>query len=180
VPRGGGPRWNWSNALTAFRLFAALPVFHLISTESWGLAWLFFWLAVASDVADGRIARARGETSAFGGFFDHATDAVFVSSGLWALGTLGLAPVALAPFVVAAFLQYALDSRALAGRSLRASALGRWNGIFYFVPVGVVTTRGLLGLEWPPDAWLMGLGWALTVSSAISMLDRLFAFVRRD
>ena len=44
-----------------------------------------------------------------------------------------MAPLVLPGLVAAAFVQYTLDSRALAGQRLRASALGRWNGIAYFV-----------------------------------------------
>jgi hypothetical protein len=38
-----------------------------------------FALAAVTDFADGRVARARGQTSARGGFLDHAVDAVFAS-----------------------------------------------------------------------------------------------------
>ena len=129
-------------------------------------------LAVATDVADGRLARARGESSAFGGLLDHATDASFVSLGLCALAQAGQVPWALPVLVVAAFLQYMLDSKSLGGRALRASFLGRWNGILYFVPLGIVATRNGLGLSWPPDGWVVAIAWGLVLSTAISMADR--------
>ena len=136
------------------------------------LAAVLFWGAVATDVADGRVARARGETSAFGGLLDHATDASFVTLGLAALSMHGSVPTALPILVFAAFLQYMLDSRSLAGRTLRASFLGRWNGILYFVPLGVVVTRDALGLVFPADRWVLLLGQALVVSTLLSMADR--------
>ena len=71
-----------------------------------------------------------------------------------------------------------LDSKSLAGRELRASILGRWNGIFYFVPLGAVVTRDVLGFTWPSDGLIGLLGLALVVSTGISMLDRAWAFFR--
>jgi len=170
--------WTWSNALTASRLIAAPFFFCALMGGATGLAALLFWGAVVTDMADGRVARARGETSAFGGLLDHATDASFVSLGLAALAMQGVVSIALPILVVAAFLQYMLDSKSLAGRELRASILGRWNGIFYFVPLGAVVTRDLLGLTWPSDGLIELLGFVLVVSTAISMLDRAWAFFR--
>lgn len=170
--------WTWSNALTTLRLIAAPFFFCALLGDAAGLAALLFWGAVATDVADGRVARARGETSAFGGLLDHATDASFVSLGLAALAMKGIVPVALPVLVVAAFVQYVLDSKSLAGRALRASFLGRWNGILYFVPLGVVVTRGVLGTNWPGDRALEIAGTLLITSTLISMADRAFAVVR--
>ena len=170
--------WTWSNALTALRLIAGPFFFCALIGEATGLAALLFWGAVATDVADGRVARARGETSAFGGLLDHATDASFVSLGLAALALQGIVPVALPVLVVAAFLQYVLDSKSLAGRQLRASLLGRWNGILYFVPLGAVATRGLLGIDWPGDRVLEIASILLIASTMISMADRALALAR--
>ena len=169
---------TWSNALTVSRLIAAPFFFCALLGGSTTLAAFLFWGAVATDLADGRVARARGETSAFGGLLDHATDASFVSLGLTALAMQGVVSMALPVLVVAAFLQYMLDSKSLAGCELRASILGRWNGIFYFVPLGAVVTRDVLGLAWPGNGLVELLGLALVASTAISMLDRGWALFR--
>ena len=79
---------------------------------------------------------------------------------------------------MSAFAQYALDSRALAGRPLRASALGRWNGIAYFVLLGIPVVRDGLAIGWPPDALVRVLGWALVATTCASILDRLVALAR--
>ena len=47
--------------------------------------------------------------------------------------------------MVLAFVQYAVDSRVQESRPLRASSLGRWNGIAYFVLLGVPVLRDALG-----------------------------------
>ena len=180
APPDGQPTnhlFTLSNGLTSLRLVAA-PVFYwLIVNRMWSAACLLFWLAVLSDFVDGRLARSRGESSAFGGLLDHSSDATFVTLGQIALVVGGRLPAVLPVLVVAAFLQYVFDSRILAGRALRASFIGRWNGIFYFVPIGVVVTREWLGLASPPDEWVFLLGWALVASTSISMADRLIGVV---
>ena len=166
-----------SNGLTSLRLVAAPFFYLLIIDQSWWAACVLFWLAVASDLIDGRIARARGETSAFGGLLDHGSDATFVTLGQIALATTGRVPLLLPLLIVAAFLQYTFDSRALAGRELRTSFFGRWNGIFYFVPPGVIVTREALGFAVPSDGLILALGWVLVVSTLLSMGDRLVNLV---
>ena len=110
------------------------------------------------------------------GLLDHGTDALFCSLGLAALAWVGAVPAAL-PFLVAtAFVQYLADSRSIAGRPLRASALGRWNGILYFVMIGVPVVRDALGLTWPGAYLVLALGWALSISTVLSMADRAWAF----
>lgn len=171
---------TFANALTLARLLAAPFFYCALQGDARLLALLIFWAAVATDFADGRIARARGESSAFGGLLDHATDASFVTLGLAALAQQGLVPWLLPMLVLAAFLQYVLDSKSLAGRQLRASALGRWNGILYFVPLGTVATREGLGIDWPPDAWLAWMGWGLVASTLVSMGDRVWGLFRGE
>jgi phosphatidylglycerophosphate synthase len=174
-------RWlTRANALSGLRVLAApLLALALVRGESLVAAGLFA-LAVASDLADGRVARRYGEVTPVGGLLDHAADALFVSAGLAALAWRGLLPAGLPWLVVAAFLQYALDSRAAPGRGLRASRLGRWNGIAYFVAVGVPVGRDALRLSWPPDAWVAFFGWVLVASTLLSMADRALALRGRD
>lgn len=169
--------WTVSNGLTSMRLLAAPFFYYAIAQQTWGLAAALFWLAVLSDVIDGRVARARQETSAFGGILDHGSDAIFVSLGHFALLKSGTAPDLLPFLILAAFLQYAFDSRVLSGQVLRASLIGRWNGVFYFVAPGILVTREALGLSIPPDTWIRAIGWLLLVSTLVSMGDRLIAAV---
>jgi phosphatidylglycerophosphate synthase len=166
-----------SNAITLARLASVPFAFRAILVEQWGVACALFWLAVATDLVDGRIARARGESSTFGGLLDHATDALFVSTALAGLAMGGRIPFFLPVLVVVAFFQYVLDSRTLAGRPLRASAVGRWNGVCYFVPVGVVVTREALGLSQPSDFLVAGLAWILVATTLLSIADRALSLI---
>lgn len=168
-----------ANALTALRLVCGpLLVLALLDHAAlWAAA--LFWLAVATDLLDGRVARRFGESSALGGFLDHVTDAAFVSLALAALVLRGEAPWPLPVLVALAFLQYTLDSRVIDGGALRASALGRWNGIAYFVPVGTVVVRDALALAWPGRGLVLALGWLLVATTLLSMADRALALRRR-
>jgi len=178
----GRPRWlTLANLLTLLR-FAAAP---LLAWAVWRGAALtagaLFWGAVASDLADGRIARHRGEASSLGGLLDHATDATCVSLGLFAFAAKGALNFLLPVLIALAFAQYVCDSRALKGWPLRTSWLGRWNGIAYFALLGTPVTRDLLGFTWPADPLVAALGWILVATTLASMADRAHALagVRR-
>ncbi len=172
--------WTRANALTALRLVAAPLLARAILTGEAALALGLFVLAVATDLVDGRVARHYGEASPLGGFLDHASDAAFVATGLFAVAWTGEGTLWLAPAVLLAFVQYTLDSRVPSGRPLRASSLGRWNGIAYFVVLGVPVVRDGLALGWPPPEWTTALSWVLLASTLISMLDRLSSQWRKS
>jgi phosphatidylglycerophosphate synthase len=161
-----------ADALTLLRLLLApvLVACILAGEATWGA--LVFALAVASDFADGWLARRRSEATARGGALDHGVDACFVAAGLAALAWRGALPAALPPLVAAAFLQYATDARAPGG-GLVASRLGRWNGIAYYVALAVPLVRDALGLGAPGPALVRGLGWLLVATTLISMASRL-------
>ena len=169
-----------ANALTAVRLAAAPACAAAVLCEAHGVALATFSLAVATDMVDGHVARRYGETSSLGGLFDHATDATFVTLGCLALALRGEAPLLLPLLIAAAFVQYVLDSRSPArdrgsrtSWSLRASALGRWNGIGYFVVLGIPVVRDGLSIGWPPSWLVLSVGWAFVVSTLVSMVERL-------
>lgn len=176
---GGPARWATLANLVTLTRVAAIPllVAAILAEARLAACGLFVW-AVVTDLVDGRLARNRGEASSLGGLLDHSADALFCSVGLGALAWVGVVPAPLPFLVAAAFLQYMLDSRSLAGRPLRASFLGRWNGIFYFVLVGIPVVRDALGIAWPGPGLVMAIGWGLVASTAVSMGDRGWALVR--
>ena len=167
-----------ANALSAFRFVLVLPFAWTVLGGSARLAALFFVLAIASDLLDGRIARRRGTAGAFGRALDHGADFAFVAVGLAAAAARGLLSWLLPLLVVLAFAQYAVDSYPLhRERQLRMSALGRWNGVLYFVPVGGVILVDL-GLAWPTPL-IAPIAWLLVASTLASIADRLFELGRR-
>lgn len=164
-----------ADALTALRLVLVLPfVFFMAKGDSRSAAAaLIIWLvALTTDVLDGPLARRRGTVKAIGGTFDHATDFLFVTSGIAAGAWRGAFPWILPICITAAFAQYVIDSYWIHTRAgLRASKLGRYNGMLYFAPtcmdalirLGVGFLRPLLRV----------LVWVLVVSTIVSMLQRL-------
>jgi len=162
-----------ANLLSSLRLALVLPFFWLVLARSPWAAVLFSF-AIASDLADGPLARRRGTVSALGRSLDHAADFCFVSAGLFAAAWRDALPMVLPLAVIVAFAQYALDSHLAHGeRGLRMSALGRWNGVLYFVPLGGVclSDLGVTGLGPPTRAF----AWLLVASTAGSIADRALA-----
>ena len=83
----------------------------------------------------------------------------------------------LPPLVLASFSQYALDSRILAGRPLRASSLGRYNGIGYFVVLGTAVIGTAISLRTELlEPVVKGMAWLLVITTLLSMVDRLVAY----
>lgn len=165
------------NALSLSRVLLAPLTTWCIVSESWLLASLLVLLAIATDVLDGYLARRYQVVSIVGGLLDHSSDALFVSSCLFALAYITTVPLLLPILVILAFLQYMFDSKALVGHELRSNKLGRSNGIAYFVLV-CLGTMGPLLIPMPMLAsMLMLFGWLLILTTLLSMLDRLQAFI---
>lgn len=182
---GNRSRWlNLANAISALRLVATPVSIAVVLAQQWQIAASIFVAAVVSDFADGIVARRLKTASNFGGVLDHTADAVYVTGTLWALAyveaqqRVDLVPGILPFFIALAFLQYLLDSRALAGQPLRASWLGRINGIAYFVFAGTVLIRTALDLQWLPDQAIYWTGLLIVVSTLFSMLDRVRALMK--
>jgi phosphatidylglycerophosphate synthase len=159
-------------------LVIAVPCAYAIWIGAWAIAATLFVIAVATDVFDGIVARRRGEATALGGLFDHSIDALFVTLSLAALAAVQIVPWLLPPLAITSFVQYVWDSKALSGAPLRASVLGRWNGIGYYAIVGTATLRHALEVPWPTQTWISIAAWLLVISTLISMADRGYALWR--
>lgn len=180
APAEGAPRWaTLANGVSLLRLALTPVSLHAVFAGRWQLAAVVFAVAVVSDFLDGFLARRFATASALGGVLDHTADAVFVAVTLWAIAYAeaqtgaDLVPGILPLFIALAFAQYLLDSKALAGKPLRASWLGRVNGIAYFVIAGVVIGRHALEAVWLPAEAIYWAGLAVLVSTLASMFDRL-------
>jgi|TARA_B110000305_G_scaffold224529_1_gene270165 phosphatidylglycerophosphate synthase len=171
-----------ANLLTAIRLLLVIPVAMAIANASLFASWFLLALiaiAIASDYFDGKVARALKTASARGMLFDHGTDFIFVTIALFALSTIGLSSVLLPLLIVVAFSQYVLDSYFLfKQKQLRMSFLGRWNGIFYFVPIVLVAASRLPAFDQVQDNFnliIVYSNYALTISTLASIVDRAIA-----
>lgn len=169
-----------AHGLTLLRLLLALPcglAFAWPQLLPPGLLLAMIAAAIASDCADGAIARRQGTASPGGQLFDHFADCIFVTACLAGAAHAGLVPALLPLVVLVAFAQYVLDSRLLyRQKRLRMSVLGYWNGILYFVPVVVLALARLdmlAGVAELLEQAARILAWLLVVSSLISIVDRL-------
>jgi len=143
---------------------------------------MLLWVAIATDYADGKVARLTGTASPRGQLFDHGTDFVFVTAGLTGAAMAGLVTPVLPVLITIAFAQYVLDSYWLyRQKQLRMSAIGRWNGILYFVPL-VLISASRLALPGSVASWLTlaagAAGYGLAVSTVVSAIDRAVAPLR--
>lgn len=164
-----------ANSLTAVRLILVLPFafFMAKGDERSAIFALGVWaVALITDFLDGPIARRTGTVTPLSGTFDHTTDFLFVTSGLFAGALRGAFPWILPILITAAFSQYVIDSYWIHRQAkLRGSKLGRYNGMLYFVPTCTdIVIR--LGLRFLKPA-LTVLVWLLVVSTLVSMGQRL-------
>jgi CDP-diacylglycerol--glycerol-3-phosphate 3-phosphatidyltransferase len=168
-----------ANTLTAIRLLLVAPFafFMAQGDERSAVLGLMAWLiALLTDFLDGPIARRQGTVTALSGTFDHTTDFLFVTSGIFAGAYRGVFPWVLPACITAAFAQYVIDSYWIHRQSkLRGSKLGRYNGMLYFAPpiVDILIRLGARVLQ----PLLMILVWALVLSTLVSMGQR-FMFSR--
>jgi CDP-diacylglycerol---glycerol-3-phosphate 3-phosphatidyltransferase len=164
-----------ANALTALRLILAVPFAYFMTKGDvrFAIFALIVWVvALITDFLDGPIARRRGTVTAWSGTFDHTTDFLFVTSGLFAGAFRGVFPWILPILIVAAFSQYVIDSYWIHRHAkLRGSKLGRYNGMLYFAPTCMeIVIR--LGAQWLRPL-LTILVWILVLSTLVSMAQRL-------
>ena len=176
-----------ANLLTAFRLLLVIPVAWAFADSNFLLPWILFsliLLAIVSDYFDGIVARATNTASAGGQLFDHTTDFLFVSSALAGLATTGLIHPLLPALIVIAFSQYVLDSYYLfKQKQLRMSFLGRWNGVFYFLPLLLIAASRLQVLSVIAEllqTLTSVVGYALILSTIASIADRSIAPLRKS
>jgi phosphatidylglycerophosphate synthase len=164
-----------ANTLTAVRLLLVIPFAFFMTRGEMRyavFAAIAMTLAIATDLLDGPIARRKGTVSALSGTFDHTSDFLFVTCGLFGGAFRGAFPWILPILITAAFAQYVIDSYWIHRQStLRKSQLGRYNGILYFVPLclDILIRLGLHFLE----PVLVLLVWMLVLSTVVSMGQRL-------
>src|SRR5262249_7815930 len=164
---------------TAIRLALVLPMAVALARPIVLAPWLvalMLVLAITSDYFDGPVARTTGTASARGTLFDHATDCLFVTGGLTGPAIAGSITPLLPAGVPVPFSHSGVDPYVWSReRQLRASFLGRWNGVLYFVPLVLIAVARLFG----PSSFASFLqfatrvlGYLLTLSTVASMIDR--------
>jgi phosphatidylglycerophosphate synthase len=170
-----------AHCLTTLRLLLVLPTAIAFASPQAFSAWtslVLMLIAIITDIADGKVARAQGTASAAGQLFDHTTDCLFVTSALTGAAYNGMLTPLLPPLVLIAFAQYVIYSYWLHRRKqLRMSMIGRWNGILYFVPPLLLASAALVptGFQEVLNQLAYWFAWALLFSTLISIVDRTLA-----
>lgn len=172
--------FNLPNLLSITRALLAPVAFWVILEGHWLYASIILLVALVTDLADGKLARHWSQTSALGGFLDHASDAILVTCVLAALAILDIVTPVLPVLVAAAFTQYTLDSKALHGQPLRASKLGRYNGVLYFIVSGFPIMQPVAGLVLLTPQYVMWFSWLLVATTSLSMVDRGYALLAKN
>lgn len=171
-----------ANLLTSLRLLLAVPAALAFARSDFISPLVLVALvtvAIATDFIDGVVARRRGTASPRGQLFDHASDFLFVTSGLAGAAMAGRVPAALPILIVVAFSQYVLDSYFLhREKQLHMSLLGRWNGILYFVPLVLIAVSRLDSSASVAESFATLIVWSsylLLLSTIASIIDRAVA-----
>lgn len=164
-----------ANCISSLRLFMAPALVYLLWQELFLWSLLLMLGALISDVADGAVARKLNQVTNIGGLLDHGSDALLVLSGLTVFAVFGVIPWALPILVVIAFAQYVWDSGSLRRAPLRASSIGKLNGMMYFAFVILLIAREAFFLPIPNAAATSYLAWGLVLSTIVSITDRLIA-----
>jgi phosphatidylglycerophosphate synthase len=172
-----------ANAVTLLRVLA-IPAFvwAVWRADAGGpspLPALLFFLAVGSDLSDGKVARRLGVASEAGRFVDHIADISFLTSALAAYWSVGAVPWWVPVSVVASFLFYVVDSWRQSGldepRRLIGSRLGHLAGIFNYTIVGVVACNESAGLHWLPAGLVWMLFAMVPLYSAAAVVSRVLS-----
>ena len=164
-----------ANCISSLRLFMAPALVYLLWQELFLWSLLLMLGALISDVADGAVARKLNQVTNIGGLLDHGSDALLVLSGLTVFAAFGVITCALPILVVIAFAQYVWDSGSLRRAPLRASSIGKLNGMMYFAFVILLIAREAFFLPIPNAAATSYLAWGLVLSTLVSITDRLIA-----
>ncbi len=121
---------NLPNLLTVSRLVFVIPVILCLSTPKLGwnlLGAAFFFIASFTDLADGFVARARGEVTPLGKLLDPLADKILLLSALVPLVSLARIPGWLAVIILAR--EFAVTGlrgiAALKGVSMGAGEMGK-------------------------------------------------------
>ncbi len=129
---------NLPNVLTVSRIVFVIPILLCLSSPKLGwnlLAAFFFFVASFTDLADGFIARSRGEETALGKLLDPLADKILLLSAVVPLVSLERIPPWLAVVILSR--EFAVTGlrgmAALKGISMGAGGLGKAKTFLYTV-----------------------------------------------
>lgn len=166
------------NLLTLSRILA-VPLLVILMWDagwlSWGLAFLLFCVAGATDYLDGYLARARGTVSKLGQFLDPVADKIMVAATIVMLihadivhgfSVIAAIIILLREITVSGLREY------LAGLqiSMPVSSLAKWKTAFQMIALGALILAGVAPdlAPWLP-AYEVGIG-CLWIAAALTLI----------
>jgi phosphatidylglycerophosphate synthase len=168
-----------ANGITALRVLLTVPLLLIVSGAPGALlAWLaalLFAIIAASDVIDGRVARAAGTASNRGRTFDHGADIFFILGTLGTYAWIGTIPWWVPASIALAFTLYVLDARsAAAPTDMRrlAGRIGHVGGVCNYVVIGVLIGNETIGLHLLPPVLIRLILLAVPVYSLAAAVVR--------
>lgn len=169
------------NLVTFSRVLLVFPLIYSLSHGEPAISIALFVAIVLSDVFDGILARNLPAPNPYGTLIDHGADAFVVVCLCTIFSITGLCSALLPVAIAIAFAQYALDTRKTNSRIPRASLLGKFNGINYYLfcaccLIFELLKNSLTGTQLNAALlFLHGYSWALVLSSIVSVAQRLNA-----
>lgn len=168
-----------AHGITALRVLLTVPLILAIrgtagAPPAWVAALLFVVIA-ASDVIDGRVARAAGTASTWGRAFDHGADIFFVLSTFVTYASIGVVAWWVPASVTIAFALYVVDARGAvpptAARRL-AGRIGHIGGVCNYIVIGVLIGNETLRLHVLPASVIQLILAAVPMYSMASVVAR--------
>ncbi len=161
------------NLITAFRILLIAPIAVALLHHEQRIALGLFFVAAASDLVDGFIAKRFGWQSAVGGVLDPAADKLLLATSFVVLAVMGLVPLWLMATAVARDLIIVAGAVAyrlwLGPVEARPSNLSKLNTLCQALFIVCVIARQQFS---EPDAWaIVTLGALTFLTTAVSGID---------
>ncbi|WP_375204001.1 CDP-diacylglycerol--glycerol-3-phosphate 3-phosphatidyltransferase [Hyphococcus sp.] len=143
-----------ANLITLARMALVIPfVFAFLANAQWNMtaALIIFVVAALTDFVDGRVARARGETSALGAALDPIADKLLVAAALILLARngviAGVGVVAVIIIVLREILVSGLrEALAAAQQTLAVTSLAKWKTTAQLIAAGLMLAAAPTGI----------------------------------
>lgn len=143
-----------ANLITLARMALVVPfVFVFLANAPWNMtaALVIFVIAALTDFVDGRVARARGESSALGAALDPIADKLIVAAALILLARNGVIAgygvVAVIIIILREILVSGLrEALAAAGQTLAVTPLAKWKTTAQLVAAGLMLAAAPTGI----------------------------------
>ena len=173
--------WTTPNILTMGRAAAVVPLIALCFIQAHWAHWAAFGVFIAASITDyfdGRIARARGQTSEFGRFLDPIADKLLIGAALLMLtansAILGVDVVA-AILILCREIFVAGLREHLGGRSvvIAVSNLAKWKTATQMAAIGFLLVDDAAPVGWPVSDIGSILLWLAAVVTVLTGADYL-------